>query len=397
MSASLSSTPSLATARCRHFGACGGCALQDRPYEEQVALKAQKVQSLLSPLGVAVGQVHPSPETWFYRNKMEFSFGDVYPPTPGSAWLKLGLKPKGKWYEILDLEECFLLSKETPALLDAARQWALRERVAPFNSHKQTGFLRHLVVREAKNGPDRMVVAVTTPGAMPEGFVSAVQSAYPATTILHGGNAKKSDTAISDSLEVLSGPGFITERLRFGARELTFRISPHSFFQTNTRATELLYGRIRAWLGGARPARVLDLYCGGGGIALAVADVCGEVVGAEINASAIEDAKANAALNGIASANFYCGAVEALLPSLLAMKPEAVIVDPPRCGLHPKALAALLELGAPRLIYVSCNPKALVNDLTSLLTSYSVENCEVFDLFPHTEHVETLVALRAKA
>ncbi len=390
MSASSSSTHS--AARCVHFGSCGGCALQDRAYEEQVALKADKVRALLSPLDVRVDAAHPSPEEWFYRNKMEFSFGDVYPPRPDAPWLKLGLKPKGRWYEILDLSECFLLSPETPALLSAVRDWAKKEGLPPYNSHKKQGLLRHLVVREAKNGSDRMVVLVTTPCELPPSFAGAVRAAYPATTVLHGGNAKASDTAVSDSLKVLSGEGFITERLRFAGREVCFRISPHSFFQTNTRAAQRLYGRIRDWVGALGAGRVLDLYCGGGGIGLSVADACREVVGAELNASAIEDAKANAARNGV-GAKYFAGAVEVLLPSLLAMDPDVVIVDPPRAGLHPKALEALMSLGAPNVIYVSCNPEALARDLKVLLEDYRARACEVFDLFPHTEHVETAVRL----
>ena len=393
MSAS-SSSQAESAALCPHFGSCGGCQLQDRDYDAQVKLKEERVSSILEAAGAPRPSVHPSPQAWYYRNKMEFSFGDVYPPLPGGPTVKLGLKPKGRWYEILDLADCRLLSPETPGLLAAVRSWAQGNALPPFNSHRHSGLLRHLVVREAKNAPERMVILVTSPGAIPkESFLEAVLSAYPATTLLWGKNGKISDTAVSDSLEVLSGPGFITESLRLPGVELKFRISPHSFFQTNTRGAEVLYGLLRSWLKEAAASKVLDLYCGGGGIALSVAGVCREVAGVELNASAIEDARANAALNLIENVKFYSGAVETLLPSLLDMSPDVAVADPPRAGLHSKVLEALRELGPANLFYVSCNPESLERDLAVLKDRYGVRRSAVVDLFPHTEHVETLVWL----
>lgn len=391
MSASSSST---IKARCAHFGACGGCARQDLPYDEQVLRKAERVSSLLEPLGLAVGAVHPSPEPWYYRNKMEFSFGDVYPPVAGGPGLKLGLKAKGKWYQVMDLSECFLLSPETPALLAAVRRWASRERLEPYNGKRHRGFLRHLIVREGKNTGDRLVLLVTAPGELPKAsFIKEVRAAYPATTILWGTNAKVSDTALAEAVEILDGPGFIREELRFGGEKALFQISPYSFFQTNTGGAQVLYGIVRGWLSRREPRLLLDLYCGGGGIGISCASACGGVVGVETTPSAVEDAKTNASLNGLGRVQFYGGAVEALLPSLLAMKPDAAVVDPPRSGLHAKAVEALLALGPEALAYVSCNPEALARDLKALSPGYRAARAEVVDLFPHTEHVETAVWL----
>ncbi|HEX4046924.1 MAG TPA: hypothetical protein VH309_03775, partial [Elusimicrobiota bacterium] len=216
MSATSSSPTEVPSALCRHFGTCGGCSIQDRAYEDQLAYKKGKVAAALNglpdlPPVSAVG----APRIWNYRNKMEFSFGDVYPPVEGQ-WLKLGMKPKGRWYHILDLLECRLPSPEAAPLLAAVRAWAEREKVAPYNSHKKEGELRHLVIREAKNTKERMVVLVTMTGSIPkDSFVQAVKSVYPATTILIGRNAKVSDTAISDSFETLTGNGFVTETLNF--------------------------------------------------------------------------------------------------------------------------------------------------------------------------------------
>jgi len=318
----------------------------------------------------------------------------VYPPRPGGPELKLGLKPRGKWFEILDLQECFLLSPETPALLDAVRKWAADHKVPPYNNKKHVGVLRNLVLREAKNTGERMVTLVTAPADLPTAsFVEAVRAVYPATTVVWGVNGKVSDTAISDKLGALHGPGHVVEELRFGERRIKYRISPQAFFQTNTHGAEILYGVIRRIVRELGPQAALDLYCGGGGIALSLADVAGKVYGVELNASAIADARENAKLNGIANAEFYSGEVQALLPSMLALGATCAVVDPPRAGLHPTAVAALLEKGPPDLIYVSCNPEALARDLGKLAARYAPRTAEAVDLFPHTEHVETVVTL----
>lgn len=389
-----SSSPTEPSARCRHFGTCGGCSLQDRSYESQLAHKQEKVRAALKGIeSLPALSILGAPAIWNYRNKMEFSFGDVYPPEAG-RWLKLGMKPKGRWYEILDLQECRLPSPEAAPLLAAVRSWAEDEKVPPYNSHKKNGQLRHLVIREAKNRPERMVVLVTTTGDIPrKSFVEAVLSVYPATTILLGGNAKLSDTAVSDSLEVLTGPGHVTETLRFPDGSVDYRISPHSFFQTNSLGAQVLYGLLRDWAREVKAKTVLDLYCGGGGIALSLAGAAEKILGVESNKSAVEDAKANADLNGLKNCDFYGGAVEFLLPALLDMKPEAVVADPPRAGLHAKAAATLLEMAPPALFYVSCNPESLARDLKALGARYRVERLACVDLFPHTDHVETVARL----
>ncbi|MDD5655642.1 MAG: 23S rRNA (uracil(1939)-C(5))-methyltransferase RlmD [Elusimicrobia bacterium] len=397
MSASSSSLPSPSKARppCAHFGLCGGCAWQDRIYDEQLRLKAEKVLAALS-CGEPLPQptVHGSPDIWRYRNKMEFSFGDVYPPRPEGPGLKLGLKPKGRWYEILDIGECLLASAEACALLGRLRAWAAAAGAAPYNIRRKTGFLRHLVLRETRAG-ERMVVLVTAEGSLPEAsFLAAVKESYPASTVLWGINAKESDVAVSDRLKILDGPGHVTETLRFGERELKFRISPHSFFQTNTTAANLLYGLIREWAAAEKPRTILDLYCGGGGITLTLADLCAKVVGVESCSASVADANANARRNGLAGAEFYDGAVEVLLPALLALGPQVVVCDPPRAGMHAGAAEVLAASGPGAVIYVSCNPLSLARDLAVLTRSYRVERLAVVDLFPHTEHVETLALLR---
>ena len=382
--------------RCHHFGDCGGCQQQDKSYEQQLALKAARVADLLRPLGWdAPLPIRPSPDVWYYRNKMEFSFQDVFPAPPlGEDYVLLGLKRKNRWDKVMNLAECHLLSPEAPKLLAAVHAWALRENMEPYNLHKQHGFLRHLVVREAKNTKDRMVLLVTNPGRLPEAsFVEAVRGAYPATSILWGVNGKAADVARTDKVRTLFGADDITEEL-LGRR---FRISPYSFFQTNTRGAGALYSLVREWLAPLSPRHVLDLYCGSGAIALSVADMCERVMGIELVESAVLDARHNAVENKIANAEFMAAKTEELLPALAAqsLEVDVVITDPPRSGMHPSATKALKTLGAPHLLYVSCNPKTLAEDIRRLADYYTLERAECVDLFPHTDHVETVALLRS--
>ncbi len=369
--------------RCVHFGECGGCRLQDLSYAAQLEAKKKKLEELFH---VSV-PLHPSPDTWYYRNKMEFSFGDVYPPPPeGEDDILLGLKERGKWYRVLNLSECHLLSPEAPALLDAVHAWARTEGLAPYNVRRHVGFLRHLLVREGKNTGERMVLLLTAEGELPrESFVKAVGSAYPATTILHGRHAGRADAALLEEVEVLTGPGTIQDQL-LGK---SFRISPQSFFQTNTRGAEVLYSLIRDWIAPLQPDRILDLYCGGGAIGILLSDLCKNVLGMEVVEEAVEDARFNSRENGVGNIEFVTGKVEKLMRDWKG-EVDTVILDPPRAGMHPKALKAVCDMAPPRILYVSCNPKNFARDLESLLVSYEMKRIEGVDLFPHTDHVEAV-------
>jgi 23S rRNA (uracil1939-C5)-methyltransferase len=324
---------------------------------------------------------------------MEFSFQDVFPAPPaGADPLLLGLKRKNRWDKVLNLEECFLLSPETPALLKGVHEWARAEGLPPFNLHKQAGFLRHLVVREGKNTGERLVMLITLPGKLPEeSFVSAVLGAYPATTVLHGVNASRSDTAQAQELKALHGPGHIHEKL-LGR---LFRVSPFSFQQTNTRGAEFLYALIGDWLKEIQPENLLDLYCGCGGITLSVAGLCRQAMGIESVESAVLDARHNAERNGIANAQFLAAKVEDFLPGLAAqgIDVDTVVADPARSGMHPDAIRALKDLSPSRILYVSCNPKAMAEDVGRLSEIYDLVRLEAVDLFPHTDHVEAVALL----
>lgn len=396
ISASLNSPTEIAVApRCRHFGVCGGCRLQDYSYEGQLALKRERLRELLTRVSHAGPRAfHASPEPWYYRNKMEFSFQDVFPTPPaGEDPLLLGLKVRNRWDKVMNLEECFLMAPEVPGLLASVHAWAHAEGLEPYNLHKQKGFLRHMLVRQGKNTGEWMVNLLTTEGKLPEkSFVAAVLKAIPATSILHGVHREQSDVAVSATVNILHGVDHISEKI-LGR---TLRISPYSFCQTNTRGAELLYGILRSWIEPLKAKTLLDLYCGGGGITLSVADLCERVMGVELVESAVADARHNALLNNVTNCDFMAAKVEDILPSLAAQKIEvdAVVTDPPRSGLHPTAAKALKEMAPAWIIYVSCNPKAMVEDLRRLADLYDIHAVEGVDLFPHTDHMESVALLR---
>lgn len=381
--------------RCRHFGECGGCRLQDIAYEDQLKKKGAILKELLDRLEWPSDiPLHPSPEPWYYRNKMEFSFQDVYPvPEDGGDPIYLGLKVRNRWDRVMNLSECHLMSEDVSELLDSVHAWAVENKLAPYNLHRHQGFLRHLLVRHGKNTGDRLVNLVTTKGEFPaESFVKAVHKVYPNATVLHGIHEGKSDHAIAESLETLHGDGVLKEKIL--GKE--YRISPYAFFQTNTKGAEFLYALIREWIEDLKPKTLLDLYCGNGGIALSLADLAERVMGVEVLAEAVEDARHNANANGVSNAEFMTAKVEDLLPGFATqgIEVDVVVVDPPRSGLHPKAVPALKELAPQWIVYVSCNPKAMVEDLRRLSELYDLRKIEGVDMFPHTDHMEAIALLQ---
>lgn len=382
--------------RCRHFGECGGCRLQDLSYEGQLASKRAALEALFAGLWDAPIEVLPSPDVWFYRNKLELSFHRNYDRSPATGRLEpgrevLGFKRRGRWYEALDIEECFLLSPEAPRAVAAARRWAVENKVPVYDSKTRAGLLRQLVLREGKGTGERMAMLLAAPGAWPrESFVEAVSAAYPGATVVAGTNDAISDVAQAQSLETLAGAGRIRERLDVAGRRLEFLVSPFSFFQTNSRGAEALYALARQWVAADPPVVLWDLYGGAGPIGLSAADLAGRVVSVESVASAVEDGRRNAGLNGVSNIEFVEAPVERFVES--SERLGAAVVDPPRSGLHPKALRALCERPFERLLYVSCNPKILARECESLSRAYRLESLRAVDLFPHTEHVEAVAS-----
>jgi 23S rRNA (uracil1939-C5)-methyltransferase len=372
---------------CQHFGICGGCRSQPGsrpiPYQQELLQKETLVKTLLAPYEVGEWKpMIPSPEEWYYRNKMEYAF---------AVWdehLVLGLREAGRFDHIIDLETCLLMSEGSLEVLKRTRQWANAKGLKGFHRRRMEGDLRYLVLREGKNTGERMAILVAHHTVDTAALTESIRPLL--TTAWLGVTDAISDVARAEDMRLLWGPGTITEKIN----QRTYQISPYSFFQTNTRGTEKLYALLQEWGSSFRGA-LLDLYCGSGGIALALADSFDRVVGIDNNKDAIEDAKMNAERNGLGNTEFVCeDAMEFLkkLPgSKLSIQLSALVVDPPRAGLHPKALECLLDINPPRLAYVSCNPESLARDLQKLIPFYRIQSAQPVDLFPHTAHVETVV------
>ena len=381
---------------CRHFGSCGGCrcvtgqggTVQPPPYAEELRQKEERVRALLAPYEIEEWRpIIPSPEEWNYRNKMEYAF---------AVWddrMVLGLREEGRFDHIIDLETCGLMSESAVEVVNRVRQWANAQGLTGYHRRRHEGDLRYLVLREGKNTGDRMAVLLTTSGGAAKCELSKLDDLRPLiSTFWHGVTDEKSDVARAEDMRLLWGPGAITEKII--AR--TYQISPYSFFQTNTRGTEKLYALLQDWGASIRGA-LIDLYCGSGGITLALADHFDRVVGVDTNAEAIQDAQQAAQANGLQNTEFVCEDALQFLKKLpgskLSVQLTALIVDPPRSGLHPKALQNLVEMNPPRLAYVSCNPESLARDLKPLIPFYTIRRAQAVDLFPHTAHVETVVFL----
>ena len=390
---------------CKHFGECGGCQNQDLPYPEQLARKAQRLAEQFRAHWDAPVPVEPSPETWHYRNKVDFSFGRKwYPEPPPEGFVReavLGFRARGRWFCPLDIEECRIGPEGVSALLGSVRAWMHARKLPAFDPRTKEGFLRALVVREGKRTRQRMVVLITTEGDLDkDSFVEVVLSVYPATSIQCGVYQGLADVAFADETEVLHGGPAIHEQLEVpdgrGERVLRFRLSPFSFFQTNTLGAERLYGMIRRWVAEAAPLVLYDLYGGGGGIALSCADLVAQVWSVESVAAATEDGRHNTAQNGADNVEFVTQRVKNYLRALREgdgmAADSAVVVDPPRSGMVPKALRRLVDLRPPKVLYVSCNPAILATQLPVLLGAYRLDDLRAIDLFPHTEHVEALAS-----
>ena len=391
---------------CSYFGECGGCQLQDVPYEEQVVRKADALEELFLPFWKAPIPVQPSPVVWHYRNKVDPTFGVKFypegPPEDGAREPVLGFKRKGRWYWCIDIHECLIGPEGLAALLRAVRRWMHDHDLPPFDSRKGEGLLKTLLVREGKRTKERMVALITREGRFDPGpFVQVVQDVFPAASIWHGVSHRTSDVAIADEMTLLAGAETLHEELHIpagdGTRILRFQLSPFSFFQTNTLAAERLYGVIRERVQARAPRVLYDLYAGIGTIALACADVVEQVHGVEEVFAATEDAELNAEENGVSNATFYTEKTKNFLLGRLTeggLAPNAAaVVDPPRAGMHPKALKRLIALRPEHLLYVSCNPKILAREMPEFLKHYRLTDMEAVDLFPHTPHVEVLARL----
>ncbi len=395
--------------RCRHFGRCGGCQHQDLDYDQQRVQKASTLASLFGSYWKAPIEVEPSPVLWHYRNKVDFTFGgkhyDMPPPKDFQRETVLGFKQKGRWYAPLEIDECKIGPEGIPALLDSVRDWVRLHHYPAYDTRRHSGLLKALLVREGKRTDQRMVALITREGEVDvESFVEAVRCVYPADSIYHAVSDSLAEGAFADRSTLLYGDEYIYEELQVptgnAEHSLRFRLSPFSFFQTNTLATERLYARLREWVHDCSASLLYDLYGGSGGIGLVCADFVPEIVSVESVRAASEDGESNAAANGVAAMTFITQPVEDYLRDLkqtcATMPRDAVVVlDPPRAGLHPKALRRLTELRPRHIVYVACKPQVLANVELPAFREAGYRLCRLaaVDLFPHTQHVEVLAHL----
>lgn len=391
------------SAPCVHAGSCGGCLYQTYPYEEQLKIKKRQVEDLVRPVFESFNGsskifdevfegIKESPVIDGYRNKMEFSFGDEYKDGP----LALGMHKRGSFYDIVTVTDCNIVDEDYRQILRATKDYFEDRNLPFFHRISHQGYLRHLLVRKAAKTGEILIGLITTSqlGVDLQSFVDRIL-ALPLqgkiTGMLHTVNDSVADVVKNEGTTILYGKDYFYEEL-LGLR---FKITQFSFFQTNSLGAEVLYDTARNYLGTMEKENptVFDLYSGTGTIAQLLAPVAGKVVGVEIVEEAVEAAKENAALNGLTNCEFIAGDVLKVLDDV-EEKPDYIILDPPRDGIHPKALQKIIAYGVDRIVYVSCKPTSLARDLEVFLQGgYTLERMCCVDMFPKTANVETVCLL----
>lgn len=398
---------------CVHYGICGGCTFQSLPYGEQLSMKAEQVKKLLDAVideenaDYEFLGIKPSPKEAGYRNKMEYSFGDEYKDGP----LALGMHRRGSFYDIVNVPGCQIVDEDFCTVLATTLAYFKEREVPHYHKLRHTGYLRHLLVRKAVKTGEILVDLVTTTQQpvcvsaaeaddgqeelLLAGFRDALLAAdYTGKLagILHTRNDSVADVVKNEGTDILFGQDFFYEELL----SLRFKITPFSFFQTNSLGAEVLYETARAFIGDALSAPekvVFDLYSGTGTIAQILSPVAKKVIGVEIVPEAVEAARENAALNGLHNCEFIAGDVLKVIDGI-AERPDYIVLDPPRDGIHPRALEKIIRFGVPQMIYISCKPTSLARDLEVLQArGYAVEKVCCVDMFPATGNVETVCLL----
>lgn len=402
---------------CPHFGMCGGCSYQTMPYEEQLRMKEEQVKRLLE--NVVEGEykwegILGSPMEFAYRNKMEYSFGDEVK----NGLLTLGMHKKGSFYDVMTTNQCQIVQEDFNRIVDATLALAKEYGLTYYHKMTHMGYLRHLLVRRAVKTGEILVHLVTSSvygegrnlqtaadtcgeekssaSAAEREFLNAWKERMLTLSlngsvkgVIHIVNDNVADAVIADQTEILYGEDFFFEELL----GLKFKISTFSFFQTNSLGAEVLYGKVREYVGETKDKIVYDLYSGTGTIAQLLAPVAKKVIGVEIVADAVDAARDNTARNGLCNCEFIAGDVLKVLDTI-EEKPDYIVLDPPRDGIHPRALERIVAYGVEQMVYVSCKPTSLARDLAVLQEAgYRVEKVCLVDMFPETVNVETVCLL----
>lgn len=394
---------------CKHFGICGGCKWQMLPYEKQLQYKQQEAEQNLKRIGkVEVPEIMPiigCENSIHYRNKLEFTFSNKRFLTSdeiGSADVvaqqdALGFHVPRIFDKVIDIFECYLMDDVNNNIRNSIRDFAKQQGFAFYDIKEHTGWLRNIIVRLCSTGELMVNICLNHEDEANRILLldHVLQSVPSVTTLLYTINPKWNDSIYDLTPQVYSGKGYVTEKLE----GFEFIISPKSFFQTNTKQAEKLYSVTRYFAGLTGNEIVYDLYCGTGSIGIFVSKLAKKVIGVEVIEDAIEDAKKNAALNNIEHAHFFAGDVIKICDDHFFDKhgrPDVIITDPPRVGMHEKLVIKLLEIAAPKIVYVSCNTATQARDINLLSEKYKVEKVQPVDMFPHTHHIECVVLLTLK-
>ena len=382
---------------CPHFGECGGCTYQNLSYEQQLQIKTEQVKSLMDEAvnGSYIWEgIQPSPVQNAYRNKMEFSFGDEYKGGP----IALGMHKRGSFHDIVSVPDCQIVDEDYRKILTCTLECAKESGLPYYHRMRHMGFFRHLLVRKAVKTGEILIDLITTTeydNFNAAGWMEALLSLNLSGTIvgiLRTKNDSVADVVKDEGTEIIYGQSYFYEELL----GLKFKITPFSFFQTNSLGAEILYDKAREYIGDTKDKVIFDLYSGTGTIAQILAPVAKKVTGVEIVEEAVEAAKENAALNGLDNCTFWAGDVLKVIDELGEV-PDLIVLDPPRDGVHPKALEKITNFGVEKIVYIACKPTSLARDLEMLQgRGYRVERIGGIDLFPGTYHVETVVMLSHK-
>lgn len=383
---------------CPHFGQCGGCTYQNLPYEKQLKLKEVQIKAMMDEAvdGPYIWEgIQASPRKEAYRNKMEFSFGDEYKDGP----LALGMHKRGSFHDIVNVQECRIVDEDFRKILSSTLEYAKNSGLPYYHRMRHTGFYRHLLVRKAVKTGEVLIDLVTTTQEEflghfdSQGWVETLRSLELSgriAGILHTRNDSVADVVKDEGTDILFGQDYFYEEL-LGLR---FKITPFSFFQTNSLGAEVLYEKARSYIGETKDKVIFDLYSGTGTIAQILAPVAKKVVGVEIVEEAVEAAKENARMNGLSNCTFWAGDVLKVIDELGEV-PDLIVLDPPRDGVNPKALEKIIRFGVEKMVYIACKPTSLARDLEMLQgRGYQVERMGCVDLFPGTYHVECVTLLQ---
>ncbi|MBW1700692.1 MAG: 23S rRNA (uracil(1939)-C(5))-methyltransferase RlmD [Deltaproteobacteria bacterium] len=399
-------SPDRIDAPCPYNGYCGGCQWQHVVYERQLEYKMEHIRESMARIGslvdVLVHDVVPSEKRFAYRNKMEFSFSDrrwflpneLHRREPEGGFA-LGLHVPGTYHKVIDVDACLLQAEMGNQILREVKGHVKDSRIPVYGLKTHEGFWRFLTIRYS-NAFDEWMVNLVTSEERPEIIEPIADNISrrikQIKTVVNNINRRKASIAVGEREVVLTGDGWINDRIG----PFTFQISTNSFFQTNSRAAEKLYEKVVDYAELAGNETVLDLYSGTGTIPIFLANSVRAVTGIEMSRSAVQDARRNCKENGISNCHFLCGDIREKLSAITASKPDVLIIDPPRAGMHKTVLAQVLSLSPEKIIYISCNPATMARDIGQMIRDYQLVEIQPVDMFPHTYHIEAISKLRLR-